>query len=177
MPFFVPAEDNTFHVVSKDALRNPHIQECMNHSDKQAFLPGVREELNITLSTAMTDHGKTCDSVCFPCFRLYRYKPPIHLVAFSGLCPIASSPVTLRSYNLTFWGNKVLVFTDIILYGRKAALVTCFFHSVKTDRRISDSFGKQGVDDACKAGQDGMIRPASAQGMWFIDKPIFLDPA
>ena len=47
-------------------IRNTHIQECMNHSDKEAFLPGLREELNKTLSSAMTDYGNNAILYIFP---------------------------------------------------------------------------------------------------------------
>ena len=63
MPFRIAADDNTLHVIRKDTGRNAHEIKRMDHSDKQVFLPGIREELNVAQPTVMTYHGKTGRSV------------------------------------------------------------------------------------------------------------------
>lgn len=75
---------------------NTHEQKSMNHSDKQILLLGIRKEFNISLTTAVTDHGKAGNLIFIAFVIFNRYKSPVHLVGFSRLRLVTCATAALR---------------------------------------------------------------------------------
>ena len=85
MSIAVTADYHTFHIVSQDTLRNPHVQKCVGHANKQIFLLCIRKKLNVALSAVMTDYRKTSGLENCSINALYVYEPPVHLVCLACL--------------------------------------------------------------------------------------------
>jgi len=47
------AGDNALHVVCQNSSRNTVSQECMDHSDEQVLLLGIRKKLDVAGSAVM----------------------------------------------------------------------------------------------------------------------------
>ena len=133
MALIIPADNNTFHVVRKDMLRNAHIQECMNYADKQVLLPCIREEFNIAVSTAMADHGKAGELVFLTPLRFYLDESPVHLVGFARIGLVSPATVSLRCHDLTLGWNQVLMGRYVTLDDGQTSLEPKLFQPVIDD--------------------------------------------
>ena len=56
MPIRIAAGNNALHVVCQNISRNAKSLECMDHSDEQVLLLGIRKELDVAGSTVMAHH-------------------------------------------------------------------------------------------------------------------------
>ena len=56
MPVRIAAGNNALHVVCQNSSRNAESLECMDHSDEQVLLLGVRKELDVAGSAVMAHH-------------------------------------------------------------------------------------------------------------------------
>lgn len=74
----------------------------MDHPNKQVFLPGVGEELNIPLAAVVTDHGKAGNAVGLTVVIQNIREAPVHLVGFTGLCDVPAATISLRRNQLAF---------------------------------------------------------------------------
>ena len=120
----------------------------MDHPNKQVFLPGVGEELNIPLAAMVTDHGKTGNAVGLSILIQNIRESPVHLVGFTGLCDVLTATIPLRRNQLVFGRNKVFVGGDILFYNGRPSFKASLLQTLQYDRGILDALAQQAVQQA-----------------------------
>lgn len=55
----IAAECDALHVVGQHPFRDSHQREGMQHSDEEVLLPGIGEELHVTVAAVVADHHET----------------------------------------------------------------------------------------------------------------------
>ncbi len=115
----------------------------MDHPNKQVFLPGIGEELNIPLSAMVANHSKAGNPVGLPIVIQNISESPIHLVSFTGLCDVPEATVSLRRNQLALGWNKVFVGGDILFYNGCPAFKTGLSQTLQHYRGVLDSLAQQ----------------------------------
>ena len=86
----------------------------MDHANEQILLPGIGEELNVTLPAMVADHGKACCAVDLPVVVQNICEAPVHLVGLAGICGIATTSVALRRNLLPLGWQEMLVGGNVV---------------------------------------------------------------
>ena len=93
IPLEVPVEDYTFHVVSQNVSRDPHVGKAVDHADEQVLLLGIGKEFYIPLTAVVADRGKAGHLIFAAIIVHHLGEAPIHLEGFSVLCSEPASPI------------------------------------------------------------------------------------
>ena len=136
--FLVAADHDAPHVVREDLVRDPEMEERVDHPDKQVFLLRIRKELHVPFPAGMTDHDKTGDLIRITIGRFHGHKAPVHLVAFARRSNVTPAAVSLRGNDLTPGREQVFMRRHIPLYGRLAPGIPAFLQTVIDDGGILD---------------------------------------
>ena len=122
MSLKIPVKHDTFHVVGQDMLWNPHIFECVKHSNEQVFLLGIGEELHILLTAVVAHHGKA-GNIVFAAVVVHHFgESPVHLVGFSRLRGEPAATAALWRHQLTLGGNEMFMGCNVSLNRAETAL-------------------------------------------------------
>ena len=83
-PVGKPLGYDTFHVVRKYCLRNPHHHEGMKHADEQVFLFCRWKVFDVPETAVVADHRKACTLPGFAETVATSTKAPVHLKHLTG---------------------------------------------------------------------------------------------
>ena len=120
----------------------------MDHPNKQVFLPGIGEELNIPLAAVVADHGKAGNAVGLTVVIQNIRESPVHLVGFTGLCDVPAATISLRRNQLASGRNQVFVRGNILFYNGRPSFKTSLFQTLQYDRGILNALAQQAVQQA-----------------------------
>ena len=120
----------------------------MDHPNKQVFLPGIGEELNIPLAAVVADHGKAGNAVGLTVVIQNIRESPVHLVGFTGLCDVPAATISLRRNHLASGRNQVFVRSNILFYNGRPSFKTSLFQTLQYDRGILTALTQQAVQQA-----------------------------
>ena len=130
MPLHVSVNDHTLHVAREDKCRNTHVLKCINHTDEEILLPGVREKLYIPLPAIMTNHSEASNMKLGTIWIKDLCKPLVHLERFSWPGHIASTMVALWRKLLALGRQKMFVRSNVFFYDCCAALISCLLKPI-----------------------------------------------
>ena len=117
----------------------------MDHPNKQVFLPGIGEELNMPLSAMVANHSKAGNAVGPTIVIQNIRESPVRLVGFTGLCDVPASTISLRRNQLAFGWNQVFVRGDILFYNGCSSFEASLLQTLQYDRGILDTLAQQAV--------------------------------
>ena len=126
MALQITVQHDAFHIVRQDHSGHPHILKGMDHPNKQVFLLGVWEKLNIALAAVVADHSEACRTVCVSVVVQYICEAPVHLVGLARRCGITASTVSLGSNLLPLGRDEMLVSGNVPFHCAAASGKTYF---------------------------------------------------